>query len=113
MGFADKPARRPGARLSLRLMGKLTTYMGNGIATDMTKAAFLTTLEDILGVAPGALKTTDTRESVPGWSSLTDVTILTVIFSELGIEAEEDLLDYESVGDLLDILERRNAFAPS
>ena len=79
----------------------------------MTKAAFLTTLEEILGVAPGALQASDTRESVPGWSSLTDVTILTVIFSELGIEAEDDLLDYKSVGELLDILERRNAFSGS
>ena len=85
--------------------------MGNGIATGMTKAAFFTTLEEILGVAPGALEATDNRESVPGWSSLTDVTILTVVFSELGIEAEDDLLDYKSVGELLEILERRNAFA--
>jgi acyl carrier protein len=85
--------------------------MGNEIATQMTKAAFLTTLEEILGVAPGGLQLTDTRESMPGWSSLTDVNILTVIFSELGIEAEEDLLDYQSVGELLDILERRGAFS--
>jgi acyl carrier protein len=77
----------------------------------MTRAAFLGTLEEILGVPVGGLRATDTRESVPGWSSLTDVNILTVIFSELGIEAEEDLLDYKSVGDLLDILERRNAFS--
>ena len=79
----------------------------------MTRGAFLTTLEETLGVEPGALKLTDTRESVKGWSSLTDVTILTVIFSELGIEAEDDLLDYKTVGDLLEILERRDAFADS
>jgi acyl carrier protein len=79
----------------------------------MTKPAFVGTLEDILGLAPGALQATDTRETVAGWSSLTDVTILTVIFSELGIEAEDDLLDYNSVGDLLDILERLNAFSDS
>lgn len=79
----------------------------------MTKAAFLTTLEEILGVAPGALKTSDTRESVPGWSSLIDVTILTVVFSELGIEAEDDLLDYKTVGDLLELLERQGAFTES
>ena len=77
----------------------------------MTRAAFVNTLEETLGVDSGALKLTDTRESVKGWSSLTDVTILTVIFSELGIEAEEDLLDYKTVGDLLEILDRRNAFS--
>ena len=85
--------------------------MGNETATQMTQAAFLTTLEEILGVPPGALKTSDTRETVPGWSSLTDVTILTVIFSDLGIEAEDDLLDYKTVGDLLEILERHGAFS--
>lgn len=105
--------RRTDRAAELRVAGQLNTVMGNGIATEMTKVAFLTTLEEILGVAPGALHTTDTRESVPGWSSLIDVTILTVIFSELGIEAEDDLLDYKSVGDLLDILERRNAFSDS
>src|SRR5438067_1430955 len=120
MQFADNPAVRgtdtPGPRLrvaELGVPGQLNTVMGNGIATGMTKAAFLTTLEEILGVAPGALQTTDTRERIPGWSSLTDVTILTVVFSELGIEAEDDLLDYRSVGQLLDILASRNAFSPS
>lgn len=79
----------------------------------MTRAAFITTLEETLGVEPGALKPTDTRETIKGWSSLTDVTILTVIFSELGIEAEEDLLDYRTVGELLEILDRRTAFSDS
>jgi acyl carrier protein len=79
----------------------------------MTRAAFVATLEGILGVGPGALQTTDTRESVPGWSSLTDVNILTVVFSELGIEAEEELLDYKSVGELLDILDGHGAFSDS
>jgi acyl carrier protein len=79
----------------------------------MTRGAFVTTLEETLGVEPGALQLTDTRESVKGWSSLTDVTILTVIFSELGIEAEDDLLDYTTVGDLLEILDSRNAFSDS
>ena len=91
--------------------GQLVTAMGNEIATQMTKAAFLTMLEEILGVSPTGLQLADTRESVPGWSSLTDVNILTVIFSELGIEAEEELLDYTSVGELLDILERHGAFS--
>ena len=77
----------------------------------MTRAAFLTTLEEILGVSSGQLQLTDSRETIAGWSSLTDVTILTVIFSELGIEAEDDLLDYKSVGDLLDVLDRHNAFS--
>lgn len=79
----------------------------------MTKDAFIATLEETLGVPPRVLRPTDTRETVKGWSSLTDVTILTIIFSELGIEAEDDLLDYKSVGDLLAILDRKRAFADS
>jgi hypothetical protein len=79
----------------------------------MTRDAFIATLGDTLGVPPESLRSTDTRETVKGWSSLTDVTILTVIFSELGIEAEEDLLDYKSVGELLEILDRKRAFADS
>jgi acyl carrier protein len=87
--------------------------MGKRIATQMTKDTFLVTLEEILGASPGALRPGDTRETIAGWSSLTDVTILTVIFSELGIEAEEELLDYKSVGELLDILDRSSAFSDS
>lgn len=79
----------------------------------MTRSAFITTLEETLGVEAGALKMSDTRETVKGWSSLTDVTILTVIFSELGIEAEDDLLDYKTVGELLEILDSRTAFSDS
>lgn len=53
----------------------------------MTRGAFISTLGQTLGV-----------------------TILTVVFSELGSEAEDDLLDYKSVGELLDILDRKHAF---
>jgi acyl carrier protein len=76
----------------------------------MTRNAFISTLEETLGVPPQGLQPTDTRDTVKGWSSLTDVTILTIVFSELGIEAEDDLLDYKSVGELLDILDRKHAF---
>jgi acyl carrier protein len=76
----------------------------------MTRDAFISTLEETLGVPPRALQPTDTRDTVKGWSSLTDVTILTIVFSELGIEAEDDLLDYKSVGELLEILDRKHAF---
>lgn len=79
----------------------------------MTRDAFIATLEETLGVQPSGLNLTDTRDTISGWSSLTDVTILTIVFSELGIEAEEDLLDYKSVGELLEILDRRQAFADS
>ena len=67
-------------------------------------------VEEILTASPGSLQDSDTRESVKGWSSLVDVQIMTIIGSELGIEDDPDLMECESVGQLLDELERRGAF---
>ena len=80
-------------------------------STSMTKPAFRALLEEILRVPPGQLSETDTRESVENWSSLADVEILTVIASELGVDAES--LEYESVGELLTHLEDRQVFSPA
>jgi len=77
----------------------------------MTKSAFKSVLEEILSVPIGTLKETDTRDGLEEWSSLADVEILTVILSEFGLEADDELLGYESVGELLGILEGRHAFA--
>jgi len=77
----------------------------------MTRTEFMRTLEDMLGVPAGQLQPSDTRESVAGWSSLTDVTILTILFSEFGLEAEDDLLEYRTVGELIGILDRHRVFA--
>jgi acyl carrier protein len=75
----------------------------------MTKAAFKGVLEEILQVPPGSLSDSDSRDSIENWSSLADVEIMTVISSELGIDAE--LLDYETVGDLMRLLEEEAAFS--
>jgi acyl carrier protein len=77
----------------------------------MTKSAFKSVLEEILSVPTGTLKETDTRDTIEEWSSLADVEILTLVLSEFGIETDNELLQYESVGELLGILERRRAFA--
>ncbi len=74
----------------------------------MTKPAFKALLEEILRVPPGQLSEADTRDSVENWSSLADVEILTVISSELGVDAEA--FEYETVGDLLTQLEERQVF---
>jgi hypothetical protein len=74
----------------------------------MTKTSFKALLEEILMVPAGGLGESDRRESVAGWSSLADVEILTVISSELGIDAEA--LEYETVGELLTHLDDRGAF---
>jgi acyl carrier protein len=74
----------------------------------MTRAAFKALLEEILRVPPGSLAESDTRETVENWSSLVDVEIMTIISSELGVDAE--LLEYETIGELLDLLQGQQVF---
>ena len=74
----------------------------------MTRTAFKSLLEEILRVPPGSLAESDTRETVENWSSLVDVEIMTIIGSELGVDAE--LLEYETVGEFLDLLEGQQVF---
>jgi hypothetical protein len=77
----------------------------------MTKGAFRSIVEEILLVDPGSLRDTDTRAAVEHWTSLADVQIMTVMASDLGLEADAELLEYETIGELLDLLEQRGAFA--
>lgn len=74
----------------------------------MTRTAFTTLLEELFRVPQGSLKETDSRETIENWSSLVDVEIMTIISAELGVEAE--LLEYETVGELLDLLTEQQAF---
>jgi hypothetical protein len=67
-------------------------------------------LEEILSVPPGLLQDSDTRETVNDWSSLVDVQIMTVIGSELALDEDPELMSFDSVGELLDELDQRNAF---
>jgi acyl carrier protein len=77
----------------------------------MTKTAFKKILEEILDVPPGSLADSDTRETIAGWSSLTDVQILTAIWSDLGIDAEADAFGFDTVGELMSKLEQNQAFS--
>lgn len=77
----------------------------------MTRSAFKTTLEEILTTPRGSLKDSDSRETVATWSSMADVQILTSISSEFGLEPDAQLLEAETVGDLLEILDSRNVFS--
>lgn len=77
----------------------------------MTRSGFKTSLEEILGVPAGALGDSDSRDTIAAWSSIADVQILTSITSEFGIEPDAELLEAETVGDLLDILEGKGVFS--
>jgi acyl carrier protein len=73
----------------------------------MTRSAFRRVLEEILDLPHDSLTDGDNRDTVPNWSSVADVQILTTIGSQFGIEPDAVLLEAETVGDLLDILEQR------
>jgi acyl carrier protein len=77
----------------------------------MTRSAFKTALEEILEIPSGSLKESDSRETVASWSSIADVQILTTITSEFGLEPDMALLEAETVSDLLEALETKNAFS--
>jgi acyl carrier protein len=77
----------------------------------MTRSGFKTSLEEILGVPAGALQDSDSRDTIATWSSVADVQILTSITSEFGLEPDAELLEAETVGDLLGILESRGIFS--
>lgn len=79
----------------------------------MTRGEFLFGLEEILGVPKRTLRQEDDRTSVQQWSSLADVKIFSFIDNSLGIEADDELIEAATVGDLLRILESRGAFESS
>ena len=68
-------------------------------------------MEEVLGVYAGALQDSDTRDTVEGWTSVADVQILTAISSELGLEMDAEMVQAESVEELLQALEDKGAFA--
>ena len=49
--------------------------------------------------------------NVEAWSSLADAQILTSITSEFGLDPEAELLEAETIGDLLNILDLRQVLS--
>jgi len=67
-------------------------------------------MEEMLGVATRTLREEDSRRTVTQWTSLADVQIFSLITSEFGIEPDSELIEAETVGDLLRVLESRGCF---
>jgi len=76
----------------------------------MTRSGFLRALEEIFGVGTRTLREGDSRETVAQWTSLADVQIFSLITSEFGIEPDGELIEAETVEDLLLALQSRGAF---
>ena len=77
----------------------------------MTKRQFRAVLEDLLAVDRGTLRDEDSRQSIRGWTSLADVQITLVLATELGLDDAAENLEYETVGDLMSVLDANGAFA--
>ena len=75
----------------------------------MTRHHFYAVLEDILRVPHGLLKDSDSRDTVANWTSVADVQILAVIKNEFGIEPDLEVLEAETVGELIGVLEAKDA----
>lgn len=76
----------------------------------MTRASFVSALEEILGLERRTLREDSSRDSHEEWTSLADVQIFSLIESEFGIEPNEELLSAETIGDLLRVLQKMGAF---
>jgi acyl carrier protein len=76
----------------------------------MTRSGFLRAMEEILGVPTRTLREEDSRETIAKWTSLADVQIFSLITSEFGIETDGDLIEAETVGDVIRVLQGRGAF---
>lgn len=67
-------------------------------------------MEEMLGVATRTLREQDSRSTVGRWTSLADVQIFSLITSEFDIEPDDELIEAETVGDLLRVLQSRGCF---
>lgn len=76
----------------------------------MTKLEFQNAAEDLFKVPRGSLKPSDTRDTISGWESFVDVDLINLIEKEFGIEAESEVTEQETFGDLVRLLESKGAF---
>ena len=76
----------------------------------MTRLDFQTAVEEILGIPRGALQDSDSRNTIESWSSIADVQIVALLSSEGGIEPDAELMEAETFGDLVRVLEAKSAF---
>ena len=75
----------------------------------MKTAAFLSTLEEIVGVPAGKLKLEDGPKTLKKWDSLAHVTILAAIDRDLGVDPDDAMTRFQTFGELSNMLKARNA----
>ena len=76
----------------------------------MKTAEFLNELCEVLGRNPGSLTREDTPSTVTEWDSMGHVTMIAAIGDVLGVSVQdEELRNFQSIGELVDRLHERNA----
>lgn len=73
----------------------------------MSRSEFQAAVEEILELPRGALKDSDSRDSVEAWTSIADLQILTFISSETGLEPEPDWMEAKTFGELVRKLQEK------
>ncbi|MBV8820663.1 MAG: hypothetical protein JO022_20045 [Acidobacteriaceae bacterium] len=73
----------------------------------MTSADFRAAIEEILELPPDSLQDSDSRDSIPTWTSLADVKIVTFVASEFGVEPDPELMEAQTFGELVKALEEK------
>jgi len=77
----------------------------------MTRLEFQNAAEDLFKIPHGSLKPSDSRDTIKTWESFVDVDLLNLIEREFGIEAESEIMEQETFGDLVQLLESKDAFS--
>ncbi len=76
----------------------------------MTTAEFLNELCEVLGRDPDSLTREDTPKTVKEWDSMGHLTMIATIDELLEVSVQdEELRNFQSIGELLDRLHTRNA----
>jgi hypothetical protein len=73
----------------------------------MTRLQFKAAVEDVFGVPAGSLKDSDSRETIETWSSLEDLNLLAMIHTELGWNADAEVIQVETIGELIELLDSK------
>lgn len=77
----------------------------------MTRLEFQNAAEDLFKIPRGSLKPTDSRDTIKGWESFVDVDLINLIEKQFGIEVESEIVEQETFGDLVQLLESKGAFS--
>lgn len=76
----------------------------------MTTAEFLNEICDVLGRDPDSLTREDTPKTVKEWDSMGHLTIIATVDDLLEVSVEdEEMRNFQSIGELLDRLNSRSA----